>query len=89
MFNKYNYKINNTFINITSIKKTAQDPDKCTYYIIPMIYEFRPDLIAYDLYRDVSMSDYIAIVNDIFDTPEGFYRGRKLRVLKPEYKDLL
>lgn len=87
MFDKYKYMLDNTFINIKEIKETAKDPNKCAYYIIPMIYEFRPDLIAYDLYKDVSMADYIAIINDIDDTPFGFYRGRKLRVLRGEYRD--
>ncbi len=89
MFNKYDYKIDSTFINIDGIKATAKDPEKCRYYIIPMIYEFRPDLIAYSLYNDVSMADYIAILNDIDNTPDGFYRGRKIRILKEEYKDLV
>lgn len=89
MFNKYDYKLNDTFINVEEIKKTAQDPNKCRYYVIPMIYEFRPDLIAYSLYNDVSMADYIAILNDIDNTPDGFYRGRKIRILKEEYKELV
>ena len=89
MFNKYNYKLNSVFLNIDEIKKTAQDADKCSFYIIPLTREFRPDLIAWDLYRDVSMADYIAIINDIDDIPNGFYRGRKIRILKKEYKDLV
>ena len=31
------------------------------------------------------MADYIAILNDIDDSPEGFYPGRKLTVLKEEF----
>lgn len=89
MFNKFDYKLDPVFINIEEIKKTAQDADKCRWYIIPLTYEFRPDLIAYSLYKDVSMADYLAIINDINDTPEGFYRGRKIRVLREEYKDLV
>lgn len=89
MFNKYDYKLDPVFINIKEIKETAKDSDKCRWYIIPLTYEFRPDLIAYGLYKDVSMADYLAILNDIDDTPAGFYRGRKIRVLKEEYKDLV
>lgn len=89
MFNKYEYMLDNTFIDIQAIKETAKDANKCRYYFIPLIYEFRPDLIAYNLYNDVSMAEYLAIINDIDDTPDGFYRGRKLRVLKEEYKDLV
>ena len=89
MFNKYDYKLDPVFINIDEIKKTAQDADKCRYYTIPLVYEFRPDLIAYSLYNDVSMADYLAIINDIDDIPGGFYRNRKIRVLREEYKDLV
>lgn len=89
MFHKFNYKLDPVFINIEEIKKTARDADKCDYYTIPLTREFRPDLIAWDLYNDVSMADYLAILNDIVNTPEGFYRDRKIRILKEEYKDLL
>ena len=89
MFNKYDYKLDPTFINIEEIKKTAKDPDKCEWYYIPLVYEFRPDLIAYSLYKDVSMAEYLAIINDIDNTPDGFYRDRKIKVLKEEYKDLV
>ena len=87
IFNKYRYKLDDTFININQIKQTAQDPNKCDNYYIPLTYEFRPDLIANSLYNDVSMAEYLAIINDINDTPDGFYRGRKIRVLKQEYKE--
>ena len=89
MFNRYDYKLTDTFLNIDEIRETGKDADKCRYYIIPMIYEFRPDLIAYSLYNDVSMAEYLAILNNIDDTPFGFYRGRKIRVLREEYKDLV
>ena len=89
MFNKYDYMLDDTFIDIQAIKETAKDANKCRYYIIPLTYEFRPDLIAYNLYNDVSMAEYLAIINDIDDTPDGFYRNRQLRVLKEEYKDLV
>ena len=88
MFNRMNYnldKSDNIFLNIKKIKETAKDPMKCKDYIIPLRYGFRPDLIANDLYNDVSMADYIAILNDIDDSPEGFYSGRKLIVLKEEF----
>ena len=88
------------FIDINKIKDTAKDPNKCSYYtigagseliarvdknIIPAEYAYRPDLIAWFLYRDVSMADYIAIINDIDDSPEGFYIGRRLKVLNGDY----
>lgn len=89
MFDKNKYKLNSTFINIDAIKETAKNPGYCHNYTIPMIYEFRPDLIAYSLYKDVSMAEYLAILNDIDDTPEGFYRGRTIRVLNEDKKGLV
>lgn len=88
-FNKYNYMIDDTFVDINAIKQTAALADNCGYYFIPLKYEFRPDLIAYYLYQDVSMAEYLAIINDIDNTPDGFYRGRKIRYLLPAYKENL
>ena len=98
--NKYILDKEGIFLNIKKIKETAKDPSKCEYYtigktsdtlanIIPMEYAYRPDLIAWFLYNDVSMADYIAILNDIDDSPEGFYIGRKLTVLNKNYIGLV
>lgn len=89
MFNKYNYMLDDTFINIKKIKETAKDPEKCEKYIIPTIFNHRPDLIANYLYNDVTMAEYLAIINDIDDSPEGFYVGRNIIALKKNYKDLV
>lgn len=92
MFNRLKYTLNNTdsiFIDINKIKETAKDDNKCELYKIPLEYSYRPDLIADHLYRDVTMADYIAILNDISDSPEGFYAGRILRVLKSEFIGLI
>lgn len=86
MFNKYRYMIDDNFVDTDAIKKTASD-NKITVYTIPMIYRYRPDLIAYNLYKDVSMQDYLTIINDIDDSPAGYYSGRRIKVLLPNYKE--
>lgn len=89
MFNKNSYKINDVFVNINAIKATANSSSRTMLYTIPIEYRYRPDLIAYSLYKDVSMQDYLAIINNIKDCPEGFYANRVIKVIKPEYKDTL
>lgn len=89
MFNKNNYMIDSTFVDINKIRSTIEDENSWFIYEIPLIYEFRPDLIAYDIYRDVSMADYLSIVNNIIETPDGYYRYRKIKAIKPEYKESL
>ena len=89
MFNKNSYMIDSTFVDINKIRKTAENKDNTFPYRIPIKYEFRPDLIAYDIYRDVSMASYLAIINNIVDTPAGFYRGRWIKALKPTSKESL
>lgn len=86
------YKLDNSdsiFIDINKIKETAKDDNKCELYVIPLVYSYRPDLIADHLYKDVTMADYIAIINNIDNSPEGFYTGRILRVLKNEFIGLI
>ena len=91
MFDKSKYMLDNVFLNIKKIKETAKDPEKCGVppYKIPVEYNHRPDLIAYHLYNDVSMAEYLAILNDIDDSPEGFYTGREIKYLLGEYKELV
>lgn len=89
MFNKNKYMIDSTFVDINKIKSTAANDNNTFLYTIPLKYEFRPDLIAYDIYRDISMGDYLTIINDITDAPVGFYRFRVIKALRPEYKENL
>lgn len=56
---------------------TFDDDEK---YTIPLQYEFRPDLIADLFYEDPKLSYILIYANDINDSPEGFYKGRKIRV---------
>lgn len=82
---KYIKAENGIFLNIEEIKKIARDNNKCAVYKIPIHFAYRPDLIAYSLYKDVTMADFLAIINDIDDSPEGFYTDRIIKVLKSDY----
>lgn len=89
MFNINNYRNSDGItIDIKSIKSMLT-VGNTKYTKIPLKYEYRPDLIAYSIYNDVSYSTFLAVINDITNTPEGFKRGTVIKYLDPEYKDLV
>ena len=53
-------------------------------YEIPLIYQYRPDRIATKFYGNPTLFWVLVYVNDISDSPEGFYFGRKIRVPRIE-----
>jgi hypothetical protein len=59
--------------------------EKIDYYTIPIEYSNRPDLISYILYKDTSYQTLLTFINNITDTPEGYYQGRTIKYLKKEY----
>lgn len=54
--------------------------DDIIIYRLPMIYERRPDLLAYDLYQDDSLEWVILQFCNIIDINEEFVQGAKLRL---------
>ena len=53
-------------------------------YEIPFIYNFRPDRLAQKFYGNPKLYWVLVYANDIPDSPEGFYHGRKIRVPRTE-----
>lgn len=53
-------------------------------YEIPIIYKYRPDRIAQKFYGDPKLYWVLVYANDISDSPEGFYHGRRIRVPRNE-----
>jgi len=49
-------------------------------YEIPLIYEYRPDRIAQKFYGNPKLFWVLVYVNEIENSPEGFYQGRRIRV---------
>lgn len=86
MFTVEKYKLGN-FVDVSKIKEISND--KYSTYTIPLKYRYRPDLIAWFLYKDISMQNLLSILNDIDNSPEGYYSGREIKIIKQEYKDLL
>lgn len=53
-------------------------------YEIPLIYNFRPDRIAKQFYGNPKLFWILVYANNIEDSPEGFFSGRKIRVPRAE-----
>ena len=53
-------------------------------YEIPLIYKFRPDRMAQKFYGNPKLYWVLVYANDISDSPEGFYHGRRIRVPRVE-----
>lgn len=89
MFDINNYR-NKDKISINKKKVNQVLTESNTKYMkIPIKYEYRPDLIAYNLYNDVTFSTFLAIINEIDNSPEGFKSGKVIKYLDPEYKSLI
>lgn len=46
--------VDGKFLDVMSYRAVAQNPSD-VYYEITSVYEFRPDLLAYDLYNDARL----------------------------------
>jgi hypothetical protein len=43
--------VNNRFLDVMIYRPIPKLPSD-VYYVIPAVYEYRPDMLAYDLYKD-------------------------------------
>lgn len=84
-FNKQKY-MNNSFFRLSYFRFSD---DKLATYIIPLEFNNRPDLISYSLYGDYSYQPVLSYINNIYETPEGYYAGRVIKVLKREFIESL
>lgn len=53
-------------------------------YEIPLVYNFRPDRIAKRFYGNPKLYWVLVYANNIENSPEGFFTGRRIRVPKTE-----
>ena len=83
--NVYNYDINHLQKGFMKeeTKERLSFPDDMIYEI-PLVYNFRPDKIAQKFYGNPKLYWVLVYVNEISDSPEGFYHGRKIRVPRTE-----
>ena len=53
-------------------------------YEIPLKYQYRPDKIASNFYGNPKLFWVLVYANEISDSPEGFYTGRRIRIPRVE-----
>lgn len=58
--------------------------DDDTYYTIPFQHQYRPDLICKQFYGTTSLQWLITYINNISDSPEGYFINRVLRIPNKE-----
>lgn len=73
--------INNNFLDFSLID---YDSSYFINYEIPLKFAYRPDIISYYLYRDITYQSLLSYINRIDNSPEGYYSGRILKVIDPE-----
>jgi len=68
------------FLRDDILGKLREKQSDDIYLEINTKYQYRPDLIAYDMYSDVRLQWVIIYANDIYDSPEGFVLHKKVRI---------
>ena len=58
--------------------------DKDILYTIPIEHNYRPDLIANKFFGNSKLFWILVYINEINNSPEGFYTGRIIRVPRNE-----
>lgn len=75
---KRNRYLDGHFIDLD---KMEFDKNDIRNYTIPLEFDGRPDLISFKLYGDASYQVFLTYLNRIYDTPSGFYSGRKIKYI--------
>lgn len=81
-FNRFINHSQKGLIKDNVIERLSHEDD--LIYEIPLIYQYRPDRIAQKFYGNPKLYWVLVYVNEIPDSPEGFYVGRKIRVPRIE-----
>jgi len=68
----------------TEALKERLNDDSISLYTIPLAFNFRPDLISNLFYGTGDLHWVITYINDINDSPEGYYTGRVIKVPTPK-----
>jgi hypothetical protein len=77
----YQTSMQGNYLDITRFRNIPSFADDVEYEILPQ-YEYRPDLLAYDLYDDVNLWWVFAVRNkDVIKDPVyDMYAGQKIRI---------
>ena len=66
-------------LDLESLKEKLTE-ENIELYEIPLNYNYRPDLIARDKYGSERLYWVLAYINNINDSPFGFYTGRVIKI---------
>ena len=64
--------VDGKFLDVMSYRAVSQNPSD-VYYEITSVYEFRPDLLAYDLYNDANLWWVFAARNPNLLGPDPYF----------------
>ncbi len=53
-------------------------------YEIPLAFKYRPDLISQEFYGTGDLYWVLTYINDINNSPEGYYTGRVIKIPNPK-----
>lgn len=84
--NVWNDEIQHTQQGILDTNKLKRiiKSEESTLYTIPLAYKHRPDLISLEFYGTEKLFWILTYINDINDSPEGFYVNRTIRIPNPK-----
>ena len=71
-------------VDYNLLKQKLLNENEYNLYTIPIEYVYRPDLIALNFFNDDKLYWVLAFVNDINDSPTGFYQGRVIKIPNPK-----
>jgi len=82
----WNDEIQHTQQGILDTKSLKERINQTNYilYKIPLAYNFRPDLIAQEFYGSGKLHWIITYINDINDSPAGYYSQRTIKIPSPK-----
>ena len=71
-------------ILVTAGIKEKIEANGVQLYEIPLAYKYRPDLIAQLFYGHGDLHWILTYINDINNSPEGYYTGRIIKIPSPK-----
>jgi len=82
----WNDDIQHTQQGILDTKKLKKKINQAEFrlYEIPLAYNFRPDLIAQEFYGSGKLHWILTYINDINDSPAGYYKLRVIKIPSPK-----
>lgn len=68
----------------TADLKLKIEEDGVQLYEIPLSFKYRPDLISQEFYGTGDLHWILTYINNINDSPEGYYTGKVIKIPSPK-----